>query len=431
MKIAFLNVKSSRRECINKDFMSGYGWAFNAGNSMRARLINFVKKQGESLPLMSFGYMSALFQTYGHEVEYLTNKVPNSDIAFISSSMVDYRNEIEWAKKVKAAGVKVYFIGVFASFKSELFLPYCNAVIKGEPEEICARIADGYQPEGLVESNPISDPDSLVFPNWDIFPHKKFSYLPVLKEKPFFPILSSRGCVYSCEYCPYPVFYKYQNRSVKNVIGEIEYLVEKYNMRGMLFRDPLFSGNKKRAKQIAENIIEKNLKIKWACETRLDCLNEDLLDTFYEAGCRVINVGIESSDTQILDNVNRKLINPDCQKKMVDYAHKLGIRITAFYVLGLEGETIQTINKTIEYSKWLDTFVAQFFINTPFPGTVDYERNKDNLIESDWEKFDCYTPVVNNRNITPQQLLNLKEKAFISYYYRPKYAWKFVNRFFS
>ena len=59
----------------------------------------------------------------GIEVEYLTNKVPNSDIAFISSSMVDYRNEIEWAKKVKAAGVKVYFIGVFASFKSELFLP--------------------------------------------------------------------------------------------------------------------------------------------------------------------------------------------------------------------------------------------------------------------------------------------------------------------
>ena len=173
------------------------------------------------------------------------------------------------------------------------------------------------------------------------------------------------------------------------------------------------------------------MKIKWACETRLDCLNEDLLDTFYEAGCRVINVGIESSDTQILDNVNRRLIDPDCQKKMVDHAHKLGIRITAFYVLGLEGETIQTIEKTIEYSKWLDTFVAQFFINTPFPGTLEYERNKDKLIETDWEKFDCYTPVVKNKNITPQQLLNLKEKAFLSYYYRPKYAWKFVQGFFS
>ena len=140
-------------------------------------------------------------------------------------------------------------------------------------------------------------------------------------------------------------FINIKNRSVENVIGEIEYLVEKYNMKGMLFRDPLFSGNKKRAKQIAETIIQKNLKIKWACETRLDCLNEDLLDTFYEAGCRVINVGVDSSDTQILDNVNRRLIDPDCQKKMVDHAHKLGIRITAFYVLGLEGETVETIEK--------------------------------------------------------------------------------------
>ena len=80
--------------------MSGYGWAFNAGTSWRARLINFIKKQGETLPLMSFGYLAAIFKSHGHSVEYLTNEVPDSDIAFISSSMVDYRNEIEWAKKV-------------------------------------------------------------------------------------------------------------------------------------------------------------------------------------------------------------------------------------------------------------------------------------------------------------------------------------------
>ena len=202
-------------------------------------------------------------------------------------------------------------------------------------------------------------------------------------------------------------------------------------MKGMLFRDPLFSGNKKRAKTIAESMIQKKMNIKWACETRLDCLNESLLDTFYESGCRVINVGVESSDPQILKNVNRHLIEPDYQKRMVDYAHKLGMRVTAFYVLGLEGETVQSIEKTIKYSKWLDTFVSQFFVNTPFPGTLEYERNKDKLIETDWEKFDCYTPVVENKNITPQQLLSLKEKAFISYYYRPRYLLKFISRVFA
>ena len=431
MKITLLNVKSSRKECINKDFMAGYGWAFNAGTSLRARLINYIKKQGETLPLLSFGYMAAIFKKSGHTVNYLTNEIPDSDIVFLTSSMVDYRNEIEWAKKLKGAGKKVFFFGAFSSFKPELFLPHCDAVIKGEPEEICFRIAEGYVPEGFVESQPIENLDELVFPDWDIFPHNKFSYLPVLREKPFFPILSSRGCAYSCEYCPYPGFYKYRNRSVENVIQEIEYLVDRYQMKGLLFRDPLFSGNRKRAREIAEAMIRKQMNIKWACETRLDRLNEELLDVFYKAGCRVINVGIESSDQEILKNVNRRLIEADYQKRIVDYAHRLGIKITAFYVLGLEGETVETIGKTVKYAKWLDTFVAQFFINTPFPGTIEYERNKGKLIETDWEKFDCYTPVVENRNITPKQLLKLKEKAFVSYYYRPKYMWKFVSRVFS
>ena len=428
MKIALLNVKSLRKECINKDFMAGYGWAFNAGTSLRARLINYVKKRGEVLPIMSFGYIAAIFNAQGHMVEYLTNEIPNSDIAFISSSMVDYRNEIEWAKRLRKSGIRVGFIGPFASSKPELFLPYCDFVIKGEPEEACRSIAQGYIPEGAVKSNPIKHLDSLEFPFWDIFPYKRFSYLPALKEKPFFPILASRGCAFKCEYCPYPAFYAYRNRSVENVFEEIEYLVNRYNMKGMLFRDPLFSGNKKRAQMIAEYILLNKLDIKWACETRLDCLDEELLKLFYHSGCRVINVGVESSDMSILANVKRRNIEPDYQKRIVDFADKLGIRITAFYILGLPGSNAQTIERTIEYAKSLDTYIAQFFINTPFPGTVGYEKNDQRIIESEWEKFDCFTPVLEYDSLTTSQLLTLKEKAFICYYYRPQYLWRFIKR---
>jgi len=428
MKITLLNIKSSREECINKDFMAGYGWAFNAGTSFGARMINSVKKRGESLPIMSFGYMAAIFKAAGHDVEYLTNTIPDSDLVFITSSMVDYSHEIEWAKKLRQKNLKVAFFGIFASSKPELFLPYCDFLIKGEPEGACYAIAQGKIPKGICESAPIKDLDSLEFPCWDIFPYKSFSYLPALKEKPFLPILSSRGCVFSCGYCPYPVFYSYRNRSVDNVLKEIEYLVRRYNMKGLIFRDPLFSGNRKIAREIAEGIITKGINIKWVCETSLDCLDEDLFKLFYRSGCRVINIGVESADRTILKRVNRKNINPDYQKHLVDFADKLGIRITAFYVLGLPGENTKTIENTIKYAKWLNTHVAQFFINTPFPGTAEYEKNKDNLIEEDWEKFDCYTPVIRNENLTAVQLLALKEKAFLSYYYRPRYAWSFLRR---
>tara|TARA_B100000315_G_scaffold260500_1_gene322416 strand:+ start:195 stop:1505 length:1311 start_codon:yes stop_codon:yes gene_type:complete len=428
MKIALLDVKSASKQCINKDFMAGYGWAFNAGGSLLAKIINIVKEKGELLPLLSFGYLAGIFKKYGHEVEYVTNKIPHADIVFISSSMVDYRNEIGWAKKISAAGSKVGFIGIFASSKPELFLPYCDFLIRGEPEEACIRFAQGETLEGFVEGSSIKDLDILPFPDWDIFPYNDFSYRPALKDKPFFPILFSRGCAFKCDYCPYPVFYSYRTRSVENTIEEIGHLITKYGMKSMLFRDPLFSCNKKKAVEIAEAILKKGWDIRWACETGIDVLDEELIKLFYESGCRVINVGVESSNNGLLKKVHRRMIEKDYQKRIVDYADSLGIRITAFYVLGLPGENVQSVKKTIQYAKWLNTYVAQFFVYTPFPGTTGYEEYKNLIIEKDWEKFDCYTPVIKYDELTTSQLSSLKEKAFISYYYRPRYLCSFIRR---
>jgi len=198
MKIALLNIESKRKECINKDFMGGYGWAFNAGSSLPAKLINFVKKKGEKIPVISLSYMASIFLKNGHNVEVLTNRIPQADLVIIPSSMVDYRNEIAWAKDIKAStGAKIGFFGPFASSLPEIFLDYCDFIIRGEPEEVCMRISKNWLPEGVVDSKPIDDLDSLSFPHWDIFPIQEYSYLPAIKEKPFLPILSSRGCSYS------------------------------------------------------------------------------------------------------------------------------------------------------------------------------------------------------------------------------------------
>lgn len=91
MRIVLLNARSRRRECINKDFMGGYGWAFHVGDSLPARLIECVKKKGENLPLMSFGYLAAIFKKNGRCVVVADNKAPEADLVIISSSMVDYR----------------------------------------------------------------------------------------------------------------------------------------------------------------------------------------------------------------------------------------------------------------------------------------------------------------------------------------------------
>lgn len=428
MKACLLNIKSRKRTCINKDFMGGYGWAFNAGNSLPARMINFVKRTGEHLPIMSFGYLASILSEKGHEVGYGENAVESADMVIMQSSMVEHNSEMEWARRLKRAGKAVGFIGPFASAVSEIFLKECDFVIAGEPEEAVYRIADGLIPKGIIESKPIKNLDTLPFPKWEIFPHKSYSYFPALKERPFLPILSSRGCPYTCNYCPYLVAYTWRQRSPRNVLDEIGYLIDRFGIKAMLFRDPVFALDRNRTVEMVTGILDRGYKIRWACETRLDRVDKELLKLMYSAGLRVINVGIESYSEDIIKKASRKPVDLEHQEEMIRYCDEIGIRVTAFYMFGMPEDTEESLLNTIRYSKKLNTRVAQFFVFTPFPGTEYYDSIKEDIYEKEWEKFDCYTPVFKHKNLTRETILKLKETAFVSYYYRPAWAVRFVCR---
>lgn len=429
MKISLLNIKSRRKECINKDFMGGYGWAFHIGNSLPARLIEFVKKTGEHLPIMSYGYLASIFKNNGHEVEFVENRIPEADLVIFQPTMVDYREEIDWLKKIKQKNrgiIGVY--GPFPSARPDIFSGFADFIIAGEPEEVAMKISNKWMPSGIVTSRAFENLDELPFPNWDIFPVKTYSYFPALKEKPFLPILSSRGCAFKCNYCPYRVLYKWRARKADKVLEEIEQLVKHHNTRGLLFRDPLFGLKKDLAIDIGNGLIERKYNIRWACETRLDLLDEPMLELLYKAGLRVINVGIESGNNEILMKASKKPVEAAHQERIIKFCDDLGIRVTAFYILGLPDDTDESIRRTINYAKKLNTHVAQFFIFTPFPGTEFFEQIRDEIIETDWERFDSYTPVFRHKNLAPEALLYWKEKAFKEYYYRPAWFSRLIRR---
>ncbi len=430
MKVSLLEIKSARPECINKDFMGGYGWAFHIGKTWRARAIEYVKKAGESVPLLTFGYLASIFRQEGHAVELVENVIPDGDLILIHGSMVDYRYEIEWAKRIKAArpAAKLGFIGPFPGFRPDLFKDACDFIITGEPEAAAYEICRKGIPSGIVKSPAIEDLDSLPFPAWDLFPVSEFSYFPAIREKPFLTILSSRGCTYSCDYCPYPVNFKWNRRSAENVLDEIGHNIERYGMKAFLFRDPLFSIDRKRSIAIAQGILARGYKVKWACETRLDLLNEELIDIFYASGLRVINVGVESSSDEVLKNIDRIPIPVAHQERIIRYCDRLGIRITAFYVLGLPMDSAAGIHDTIAYAKRLNTHAAMFYLATPFPGTEYYESVKKEILTEDFEKMDCFTPVVRHPELSPAELTKLLEKAYLSYYYRPRWALALIRR---
>ena len=434
MHLAILTVETPKGDvAANKDVAGGYGTVSKFGTSHRARFLSKLKAGGVNCPNISLAYLNAIFTGAGHTVTFHVNELPprEADLCLLYTSIIDWQAERDWASRVKEHGVKVGLVGPFPGTKPELFEGCYDLLIKGEPEGLGVMIAEtGDFPEGIVEAPEVTDLDSLPFPNWDPFPVHMYSYFPTIRSRPFLPVLTSRGCPFSCGYyCPYVAFEgkKWRGRSPDNVMEEIRYLQRRYGIQGLVFRDPLFTIKKDRAKEIVAGMRGLERRMEWACETHLNTLNEALIDEMADSGLRTINVGVESADPEVLKSSGRRSASLDRQLELVRYCEKRGINITAYYILGMEGETVQSIKRTVAYARKLNTLGAQFTISTPYPGTGFYEEMKDRIIEPDFEKFDAYTPTFKHDNLSSEQLLELKDFAFRSYYFRPAWMIKYFR----
>ena len=432
MKIVLLNTlgKANEKKVVVKNYAGGFGTGFWVGDSKRAKFIEESKKSFLKILDVSLVYVATILKKAGHDVSYVENQIVECDFVIIKSSIVDYKTELEFAKRYKKeTNAIVVFVGVFAAQQSKLYLEHADFVIKGEAEKTIVEIVNGKKRKGLIYSPVIKDLDFLPFPDWSIFPIKDYKYKILTKKRPVLPVQASRGCCYSCNYCPYIVEFCWRKRSPEKVLDEIECNKERFDVKAILFRDPLFAADKKQGIAIAEGLIKRKIDLNWCCEIRLDTLDIKLIDLFYEAGLKHIHTGIESSNFSILKSIGRKPIAFKHQEKIIEYCNSKGIGVSGFFILGLPGDTVETVRQTIEYSKSLGLTTASFNICTPYPGTKFYESVK-NDIDSDWQDFDGYTPVFKHKNISKKQLLKLKEEAYCEFYFRPKVIYNFFKRNF-
>jgi radical SAM superfamily enzyme YgiQ (UPF0313 family) len=438
LHLAILSINTDKGDvATNKEVAGGYGTVSRFGESHRSRFLSKIKAGEANCPNISLAYLNAIFTQKGHRVSYHINELPDksTDLCLLYTSIVDWKAERNWALRVKKRGIKVGLVGPFPGTNPELFEGCYDLLIQGEPEGLGLEIAEcGSFPEGIIESPIIKDLDTLPFPNWDSFPVHLYSHFPSIRAHPSLPLLSSRGCTFSCGYyCPY-VSYEgntWRGRSPENVIEEILYLQHRYSIQGFVFRDPLFTANKGRVMEIARRLSTLDRKLEWACETHLNTLNSSLIDEMADAGLRTIKVGVESSDPSVLKTSKRRNASLDRQIEIVRYCEKKGINVTAYYILGMQGDTEDSIHRTITYAKKLNTLGAQFTISTPYPGTLFYEEIKGLIYEPDFEKFDAYTPVFQHKNLSHKQLQALKDYAFRSYYFRPSWMIKYINHCLS
>jgi len=423
MRVVIADLKG-RGGFVNKDtVVGGYGSRFK-GFSWTTNWIERARKLFQNVPSIHSGYLAAIFEQAGHDVRITTEDYIDGDIALILSSLVDYRHEIEWARETKRRfGTRVGFFGAVATHMPELLQDDADFLIKGEPEAAAMRIAAGEVPSGIMASPQIDDLDSLPFPAWHLFnPGRHAVGRSIRASRHSFPVLSSRSCPEHCTYCPHRITASYRARSAENVVDEIEQICKKYGQAYLIFRDPLFTEERDRAIGIAEGILEKKLDVKFECETRLDDLDKPLLDLLHRAGLNTITFGVESMDPATLKRVGRRPIPPEHQREIISYCRDLGISTEGFYVIGFLTDTPESIRATIEYSTELNSTAALFKILTPFPGTPLFKHMKSLITETDWEKFDGYTPTFKHPNMTNEELMHLLGLAYVRFYVRPSFG---------
>lgn len=268
----------------------------------------------------------------------------------------------------------------------------------------------------------IQDLDELPFPALNLLPMKKYRLLDM--DTHMTTMITTRGCPMQCSFCSSAAMHgkKIRERSVENIVNEIEYLNTNYDIDTIAFMDDTFTLKKRKVMAICDEILKRNIEIMWGCTSRVDTLDEKLLKKMKEAGCITIFIGVESADQQQLDNMCKNTTIAKIENAF-KIAHKLKIRTIASVALGMPGDTKEIMNKTVKFVHKLKPNYAIYSLATPYPGTRFYkEAFEKNLIKiKDWSKYTLITPILETIDCSLNDMRKIQAKAFMKFYLRPHY----------
>jgi anaerobic magnesium-protoporphyrin IX monomethyl ester cyclase len=277
---------------------------------------------------------------------------------------------------------------------------------------------------GEVKINPdrpfIENLDSLPLPLHHMLPWQKYK-VPIVGG-PYTFVLTSRGCPAGCRYCIKHVTYQasVRHRSPEHVLQEM-YLLKEMGMHHIHFEADLFTVKKEFVYDLCNTIIRDGIKLRWSCNSRVDFVDEEELRLMKQAGCFMIAWGLESGSESVLKRA-RKGTTVTRIQETIAASNRSGIKNWGYFIVGLPGETVETIEQTITMSKRLPLDIALFHIATPYPGTpFYYEAVENGWIQMDrWEDYDMYNhTVLNYPHLSSQQLEFYARKAAREWSLRP------------
>ncbi|MFG2149624.1 AprD4 family radical SAM diol-dehydratase [Streptomyces sp. NPDC048696] len=349
-----------------------------------------------------------------------------ADIVICQVSLAAMREDVRRLGEFAAAGLRTFAytsIRGHDQWQEILTTSGCEAVIL--PEAIPrlgylveARAAGAMAIPGLITAAAAHDPGRLPhvygdladepLPARDLVDHRRYVF-PALPAERITTMNASFGCPYPCGfYCPYPLGEGKKVRAypVERIAAEFEQCA-RLGITAVVFRDPVFTFDRRRTLALCEAVKRTGTGIRWWCETRIDRLDEELIRVMVDAGCVGVEVGVESGDARMHDTAVRKRLGLDTVRAFHRTARQTGLNMLFLLLFGLPGETRQSIANTLEFILELGLSSEEFNVGviTPYPGTALHELALDKgWIRRDQDRFTSFNVVMRTDELTENDL---------------------------
>jgi anaerobic magnesium-protoporphyrin IX monomethyl ester cyclase len=380
------------------------------------------------------------------------------DLLIMDTSTPSILNDLDFASKIKSKNPDLHLnvVGTHPTAMPEWTLKHNDAVdsvclseYDYTVRDLAFALKDGENDfqkiEGLVyrkNGRIVNTGRRELMRNLDDLPFVSKVYKKHLDSRNYFyasvaypqvTILTARGCKYDCSFCNIPFKKSYRTRSPDNVIAEFEFIQnEMPGIKEVMIEDDTFGLRKDVAMEICEKKIAINIQLPWSCNLRVNT-DYELLRKMKDAGCRLACVGFESPSDKSLNDIH-KGITEDRAKEFMNRARDVGLLINGCFIIGLLGDTEESIRRTVEYARELFPDTAQFYPLMVYPGTEDYEnaRMKNLLITEDYSKWltpeGHYITTLSQDELDPSKMRNIQRSAYKNFYANPEYiAYKSIQ----
>ncbi|MEX0812886.1 MAG: radical SAM protein [Chitinophagales bacterium] len=328
---------------------------------------------------------------------------------------------------------KMILFGHYATNFSQETLKHSNAdyIILGEPDLIFSDLYDAIignlnieTVEGIAytknnkfikqgNGNRIPNPNDLPMPCYDILPKDKY-YEPLLSS-PFGMIQSARGCPYQCNFCVKSFGTQLTTLNPERIVEEIKVWQQLFNVKSIRFIDDTFTINRKRVIELCKLMVNKKLDIEWACLSRTDNVDAEILSWMKKAGCKRIYFGMESGSKRMLE-LYKKNFTLEQSKEAFSLCRKYKIESAAFFMSGHPEETEADFKATVDFAVNSDLNFASFNPLTPYPGTSMFNEMSNQL------DFSIYPYKNNWKDESVYKEFARRKKIFYkAFYFRPSY----------